>query len=87
MAQVNSNHSHLSGGDDENSPMPVATVSCASCRASPSAQAPGDAQVGRHIQAAREAEKSGDYQKAANEYKEVLKLRPEVAEVWVQRGP
>jgi tetratricopeptide (TPR) repeat protein len=50
------------------------------------AQTPADVQAGEHIQAAQAAEKTGDYQKAASEYQEVVKLKPEIAEVWVNLG-
>src|SRR5213076_2020945 len=41
-----------------------------------SAQSNSEAQIQRHYQAAREAEKCGDLDKAATEYLAVLELRP-----------
>ncbi len=56
-----------------------------SCAAGLSAQTT-DEKAGNHFQLARAAEKSGDYQKAESEYKEVLKLKPEVPEVYANLG-
>jgi tetratricopeptide (TPR) repeat protein len=51
-----------------------------------SAQTPAEIQAGQHFQAARQAEKDKDFQKAASEYRETLKLKPEVAEIWFNMG-
>src|SRR5579872_7444596 len=40
----------------------------------------------QHFTAAQQAEKAGDYDKASAEYREVLKLHPEVAEVYNNLG-
>lgn len=50
------------------------------------AQGPDDNQVAAHFQAAQAAEKTSDYEKAASEYKAALKLRPQIAEIWVNLG-
>ncbi len=50
------------------------------------AQTPADEQAGQHFQAARQAELARDFEKAASEYREALKLRPEVAEGWFNLG-
>ncbi len=50
------------------------------------AQTPKDAQAAQHLQAGREAEKAGDYAKAAAEYRAVLKLKPESADTWASLG-
>ena len=54
--------------------------------ASVGAQGAGDDQVREHFQAAKQAEKTGDYRTAAAEYQTVLKLRPELAEVHTNLG-
>jgi tetratricopeptide (TPR) repeat protein len=51
-----------------------------------SAQTPADDQAGEHFQAAKEAEKAKDLQLAVSEYREALKLKPEIAEAWVNLG-
>ncbi len=50
-------------------------------RGSALAQTTLEAGIEQHFRAAREAEKNGDYEKAATEYQAVLKLSPELAEV------
>jgi len=51
-----------------------------------SAQTKVEAQAGEHFQAAREAEKTRDLPTAVSEYREALKLEPEVAEAWANLG-
>jgi tetratricopeptide (TPR) repeat protein len=50
------------------------------------AQTGTDTPAEQHFEAARQAEKAKDFDKAASEYKETLKLKPEVAEVWFNMG-
>ena len=50
------------------------------------AQTADDDQVREHFQAAKQAEKTGDYQAAAAEYQAVLKVRPDLAEVHTNLG-
>src|SRR2546427_722566 len=50
------------------------------------AQTTSDIQVQKHFQAAQQAEKARNYQKAAAEFQAVLKLRPELAEVYNNLG-
>jgi tetratricopeptide (TPR) repeat protein len=49
-------------------------------------QADPEAQVQEYFQAARQAEKSGDYESAASNYRAVIKLLPDVAEVYHNLG-
>ncbi len=51
-----------------------------------SAQTPVDEQAGEHFQAAREAERSKDLPTAVSEYRLALKLKPQIAEAWVNLG-
>ncbi len=50
------------------------------------AQAAVDTEVAKDVQDAQLAEKAGDYQKAAAEYKAALKQEPDIAEFWVNYG-
>ncbi|HXW15448.1 MAG TPA: tetratricopeptide repeat protein [Terriglobia bacterium] len=50
------------------------------------AQTTAEVQAGEHFQAAREAEKARDLPTAVSEYREALKLKPEVAEAWTNLG-
>jgi len=56
------------------------------CAAPLSAQTPAETQAGEHFQAARKAEKAKDLPTAVSEYREALKLKPEIAEAWVNLG-
>jgi tetratricopeptide (TPR) repeat protein len=46
-----------------------------------SAQTPLESRIQKHFQAAKEAEKSGDFETATTEYQAILKLSPELAEI------
>lgn len=50
------------------------------------AQTQAEAQAGEHFQAAREAERMRDLPTAVSEYREALKLKPQVAEAWANLG-
>ena len=50
------------------------------------AQTPANTLAEQHFRAARESEKEKDFQKAVTEYRETLKLKPEVAEIWFNMG-
>ena len=54
--------------------------------ASLSAQNVAEQKAEQHFQAAKEAERAKDLETAVGEYRQVLKLKPEVAEVWVNLG-
>ena len=51
-----------------------------------SAQTPVDEQAGEHFQAAKEAEQAKDLSTAVSEYRQALKLKPQIAEAWVNLG-
>ena len=51
-----------------------------------SAQTPVDEQAGQHFQAAHEAERAKDLPTAVSEYRAALKLKPQIAEAWVNLG-
>jgi tetratricopeptide (TPR) repeat protein len=51
-----------------------------------SAQTPADEQAGQHFQAAQEAERAKDLPTAVSEYRAALKLKPQIAEAWVNLG-
>jgi tetratricopeptide (TPR) repeat protein len=51
-----------------------------------SAQTPVDEQAGQHFQAAQEAERAKDLLTAVSEYRAALKLKPQIAEAWVNLG-
>jgi len=50
------------------------------------AQTPADEQAGEHFQAARAAEQTRDLPTAVSEYRAALKLKPQIAEAWVNLG-
>src|ERR1035438_5772302 len=56
------------------------------CAAQLSAQTPVDEQAGQHFQAAQEAERAKELPTAVIEYRAALKLKPEIAEAWVNLG-
>src|SRR5579862_9004841 len=49
-------------------------------------QTPADEQAGRHFQAAQEADRARDLPTAVTEYRAALKLKPQIAEAWVNLG-
>ncbi len=51
-----------------------------------SAQTSADEQAGQHFQAAQAAERAKDLPTAISEYRAALKLRPQIAEAWVNLG-
>lgn len=51
-----------------------------------SAQTPAEIKAGQHFRAARDAEQAKDFQTAVKEYRETLKLKPEVGEIWFNMG-
>ena len=57
-----------------------------SCTAQLFAQTPVDEQAGQHFQAAQEAERAKDLPTAVSEYRAALKLKPQIAEAWVNLG-
>jgi tetratricopeptide (TPR) repeat protein len=50
------------------------------------AQTPTDEQAGKHFQAAQEADRAKDLPTAVTEYRSALKLKPQIAEAWVNLG-
>ena len=51
-----------------------------------SAQTSVDEQAGQHFQAAQEAERARDLPTAVSEYRAALRLKPQIAEAWVNLG-
>ncbi len=51
-----------------------------------SAQTPADEQAAKHFQAAQEADHAKDLPTAVDEYRAALKLKPQIAEAWVNLG-
>ena len=49
-------------------------------------QTPADEQAGKHFQAAQEADQAKDLPTAVSEYRAALKLKPQIAEAWVNLG-
>src|SRR3978361_56692 len=46
----------------------------------------GEARIADHFREARRAQDAGEFDKAAQEYQEVLRLQPDIAEVYANLG-